>query len=281
MARVAFVSVALLSIACSDQQVILPISGLPSPAIVLGPEAFYIKGASYGPDWDEVSDYGCGSPLFSWSQDSTRWVYGTADTTWVYSSKYDRAGCVIGTENAGGANYVGGTADIVASLGYSCEMLCLKGTQIIADQSSLGELNHVLTSATLQVCANPFMSGNFRFVQWNIRRDDNSIYQDYNRCFDRDANVAEYEYEAIFKVCLWSGWEGRCTNDITCTDPWNNAVSCEGQQFSLRLDLPGRFGTPTLSRKRQSNFGVRAAQIPASNPTVRAIASRRQLLRIS
>lgn len=280
MRRTIAVSIALLVMGCSETKVMAPITGSANPVIVVGSETFYVKGASYGPTWDEVSDTGCGGPLFSWTQDSTRWVFTSGDTTWVHGQKYAQSGCALGTENSGGANYVGGTADIVASRPSICVTVCTYAVQIIADQSSSGNVNHLLPSATLQVCANPYMSSSFRFVQWNIRRDNNSVYQDYNRCLERSASVDEYEYEAIFKVCVWDGPAGRCDNDGWCTDPWNNSVSCEGQQFSMRLNAPERLAVSLPNSTRQSQFPRFARREAGNNQMVFAYIDRRRFHRV-
>ena len=119
---------------CAETPVIAPLGSAPRPVIVVGTETFYVKGASYGPTWDEISDSGCGTVLREQTADSATWVYSTGDTTKVYSSKYDPApypyGCAIGTESDGGANYVGGTADIVATRPAVCPN-CVFGVQVV------------------------------------------------------------------------------------------------------------------------------------------------------
>jgi hypothetical protein len=272
MVRVAFAAVALVLIGCSERQIMAPLVGSPNPVLILGTEEFLLLGASFGATWDEQSGGGCGSPTYQFSQDSTRWVLTSTDTTWVYKSKNDRVGCTIGTENQGGANYAGGTADIVAMPPTPC--CSPSAVQIVADQSNSALLSHVMSSATIQVCANPYISSGFRFVQWNIRRDNQTMYQDYNRCFERNANVNEYEYQAIFKICLWDGWSGRCTNDIQCEDPWNNTVSCEGQgQFAfVPMDRRWLVWEPNVLRSLDRALGGGAfvmRKVTSANPTNR------------
>lgn len=171
MRRTIAVSIALLVMGCSETKVMAPITGSANPVIVVGSETFYVKGASYGPTWDEVSDTGCGGPLFSWTQDSTRWVFTSGDTTWVHGQKYAQSGCALGTENSGGANYVGGTADIVASRPSICVTVCTYAVQIIADQSSSG-MSTICCHPRLFKCAQiptcPAVFGSFSGISGEI-----------------------------------------------------------------------------------------------------------------
>lgn len=165
---------------------------------------FIIRGVSWGADGGEFTNNNC-SPTYTFSRDSTMTQF-PGNNWWIYSSKYDRTGCAIGT-GGGGDFYVGGNVSVYSRLGQI-------GVGVVADQQSEAQLAYspYLAADTIEVSASGWSwAGNSKFYYWEVTRDNGSQYRVCTPYFERPGNTDDVRYVAYFKQCVENA-QGICEN---------------------------------------------------------------------
>jgi hypothetical protein len=155
-----------------------------------GTASFYFKGASYGPNGEEIEPWPC-TPLYELRTSSVD-VDSSAATWLVHSTKNVKVSCAI-QENNYGAMIVGGEVAISIESPKGGHM----GDVILADNTEESWITNVEPTSLVYIEAAPW--GGYRFLHWTIRRQDGSGYRDYNAILYRSGDTSDAEYFAEFQ----------------------------------------------------------------------------------
>lgn len=152
---------------------------------------FQIRGASYGPNGEEMTSTQCGA-TYAFMTDSTNWAVGGGTPIWVKETSYDRVSCTYWSGWSQDLR-VGGNISIYADGASSA------GVGVVADQQAVGNLTNVPVSGTTMYVNASAWSG-YRFQYWRIRNAAGTQERyECNASFTVPASTDDYDFFAVFR----------------------------------------------------------------------------------